>query len=45
MTGYKYKLVYVVGSTYDVKYGNNARQLKVFAERHMKATSFNLITL
>lgn len=49
MIGYKFKLVYVVTfegiKSYDVKYGNNKTQLKVFAERNMKTKDFTIIEI
>ncbi len=43
--GYKFKLVYIIGNPYDVKFGNNRRQLEVFAKRSMKVDSWNIIDL
>lgn len=45
MNGYKFKLVYVINGQYDVKFGNNKTQLKVFAERTMKSKDYTIIEL
>lgn len=45
MANYKFKLVYQIGDSYDIKFGNNKTRLRVFAENNMKADFYTIIDL